>query len=684
MASKPKQRRSTGGKADAAPVNVQQSINVPFNLLELSPDNVRKIYDPAGILLLRESIARVGLIQGLSVQPVLDDDGNDTGRKSVVGGGRRYRALEQLVNAARLTPDHPIPCVPAQGIAADISLVENSEREALHPLDEFRAFKAMIDAGGAEDSVAKAYRVTVAFVRQRMRMASASPKVLKAFEKDELDLDQLMAFCVTEDHKKQEAVLKAINRGSVNPHAHYIKRALTEDTISANDNRVAFITLDAYQAAGGAVMPDLFGDANHVFLTDTALVTRLIDEKLAKLAEEHLAMGWKWAEASLSISYADKQAMDQLLPIEDDLSPKEQKRVDKMEKELAALQERDELTDAQSKRADELEAALEAIENRPPTFKPEDMARAGVFITMGHHGQVDISYGYIKPEDRLPDEIPADELEEAANGTANGHAPDSGDGSDEDDDAAVKPLSERLVQDLTSFRTIGLRNALANDFSVAFVAVLHALVAARFYRQSSLSCLQISERSEFAANTPSLDTWPATKTHDARNTAWQKRLPEDEDRLWDFLLALDNSDQCALFSHCAAATLNAVDGRGQFGSNRKDQVRNADQLATALGFSMVEAGWTTTAENYFSRVTKAHILAAVEEAKGEQTANLITHMKKESMAVEAERLIQGTGWLPQAMRTPLVDQGADDTDAPAQSVPDFLQSEQAAETVATA
>ena len=48
-------------------------------------------------------------------------------------------------------------------------------------------------------------------------------------------------------------------------------------------------------------------------------------------------------------------------------------------------------------------------------------------------------------------------------------------------------------------------------------------------------------------------------------------------------------------------------------------------------------------------------LAAVREAKGDEMAEMIAHLKKADMAAEAERLLQGTGWLPEGLRTPNLD-----------------------------
>jgi ParB family chromosome partitioning protein len=40
----------------------------------------------------------------------------------------------------------------------------------------------------------------------------------------------------------------------------------------------------------------------------------------------------------------------------------------------------------------------------------------------------------------------------------------------------------------------------------------------------------------------------------------------------------------------------------------------------------------------------------VREAKGEGTAQLLDHLKKGEMATEAERLLKGSGWLPEILR----------------------------------
>jgi ParB family chromosome partitioning protein len=63
--------------------------------------------------------------------------------------------------------------------------------------------------------------------------------------------------------------------------------------------------------------------------------------------------------------------------------------------------------------------------------------------------------------------------------------------------------------------------------------------------------------------------------------------------------------------------------------------------------------------NYLGRVTKSRILEAVREGVGEGAAQLIDHLKKGDMAREAERLLDGSGWLPEPLRLDDPDLGKD-------------------------
>ena len=234
----------------------------------------------------------------------------------------------------------------------------------------------------------------------------------------------------------------------------------------------------------------------------------------------------------------------------------------------------------------------------------------------------------------------------------------------------IRPLSDRLVTELTAHRTLALRDALAHDPNMAFVAVLHALCLGAFYAYASDTCLEIAAKSTgFRAQAPGLQDTVSAKAIDTRHDAWMRQLPEKQSDLWDALTGFDGDSRAALFAHCASLTINVVK---EPWNRRPAALDHGDRLAHAVDLDMVAAGWRPTVENYLGRVPKARILDAVREAKGEASAQLIDHLKKPEMAKEAERLLDGSGWLPEPLRKTDVGAPADEASGETDALPAFL------------
>jgi len=247
----------TSHKMAIQKIALSASRDIPFNKLLLSTCNVRRIKAGVSIEQLADDIARRTLLQSLTVRPVLDADGAETGMYEIPAGGRRYRALELLVKQKRLAKTAPIPCVIREGgIPEEDSLAENVQRAPLHPLDQFRAFLALRERGQSEEEIAAAFFVAVSVVKQRLRLASVSPKLLDAYAEDGMTLDQLMAFTVSSDWARQEQVWERL-ASSYSKEPYVIRRQLTEGAVRASDKRVRFIG-EAYEAEGGTVLRDLF------------------------------------------------------------------------------------------------------------------------------------------------------------------------------------------------------------------------------------------------------------------------------------------------------------------------------------------------------------------------------------------------------------------------------------------
>jgi ParB family chromosome partitioning protein len=669
--------------ASVQKITLSTSRDIPFNKLVLSQSNMRRVKAGVSIEELAEDIARRTLLQSLNVRPVLDADGQESGMFEVPAGGRRFRALELLVKQKRMNKTQSVPCVVrTDGLAEEDSLAENFQRESLHPLDQFRAFQTLREKGMSEEDIAARFFVSVAVVKQRLKLAAVSGKLLDVYAEDGMSLEQLMAFTVTNDNARQEQLWDQLSRGG-NREPYHIRRQLTAGAVSATDKRAQFVGIAAYEAAGGIVTRDLFEHDGGGWLQDPALLDRLISEKLQTEAETLRTEGWKWIAVGPDFPYGHTAGLRRLDGQSLDLTNEECASREALEAELDRLEQQyadaDELPEGVDRRLGEIETALAEFEDRPIVYDPAEIVRAGVFVSIDRNGEPRIERGYVRPEDEPPVEsAQGDDNDTAAEdkpGGTNQHGiitfgPASAQGPEVEEDDGLKPLSDRLVTELTAHRTLALRDALANDPQTAFTAVLHALCLSAFYRFSSGSCLEISAKSaSFSIQAPGLADGASARAIEARHQQWAKQLPKGEDDLWDALTAFDGDSQAALFAHCASLSVNAVHEPWNRNPRR---FAHADTLARAMKLDIAAAGWSPTVDNYLGRVPKARILEAVREAKGDASAQLIEHLKKPDMAREAERLLAGTGWVPEPLRTPDPQSADLESEAGAEALPAFL------------
>jgi ParB family chromosome partitioning protein len=515
-----------------------------------------------------------------------------------------------------------------------------------------------------------------------------------------MKLDQLMAFTVTDDHARQEQVWETL-QNSWSKEPHQIRRMLTETTIRATDRRALFVGVDAYVAAGGIVLRDLFEADNGGWLQDPALLDRLVGEKLRASADAIAAEGWKWIVVDVDLPYGHEHGMRALTGTFADLSDEEQAERTALRSEYDQIEaqygEADELPDEVDQRLGEIEQALGQFETRPMIYEPAEIARAGAFVSIDRDGDLVVDRGYVRPEDEAPATVDGEAAEPQ-------HEPegDAGDPAvrrttitigaqasepdEEEESDAIKPLPERLVIDLTAHRTLALRNAVAGNPHIAMTALLHRLVLDCFGHRSATGCLEASVRHVyFTAQDAELKDSPAAKAVAERQEGWTADIPTgDDEALWTWLDALDDPSRLALLAHCVSFGVNALYerinpyGAGVSQQGLEQRLREADRLARVTGLDMVEVGWRPTVANYLGRVTKSRILEAVREGAGERAAQLIDHLKKGEMAKEAERLLADSGWLPEPLRLTGDEPAAvepDEDDGAAAALPAFLAGE---------
>lgn len=154
--------------------------HIALTKLVPSPANVRKVNSTAGIGELADSIEAHGLIQNLTVRKA------GKGQKfEVVAGARRLAALRLLAKEGRIAKDIDIPCnLLAAERDTEISLAENTQREAMHVVDEVLAYQRLVEDGLPADAIAGRFGQSIVTVRQRLKLASLSPAILDEMRSD--------------------------------------------------------------------------------------------------------------------------------------------------------------------------------------------------------------------------------------------------------------------------------------------------------------------------------------------------------------------------------------------------------------------------------------------------------------------------------------------------------------------
>jgi ParB family chromosome partitioning protein len=567
----------------AQKVTLSPSRDIPFDKLVLSRSNVRRIKAGISVEELAEDIARRGLLQSLSVRPVLADDGSETGKFEIPAGGRRFQALSLLVKQKRLAKTTPIPCIVRDAtstiLAEDDSLADNMLRAALHPVYQFSAYVALPEKGQVDEEIAAAFFVTPQVIKQRLKLAAVAPTLFELYAEDEMTLASLMAFTVNPDHERHVQIWEAI-RSSWHKEPYQIRRMLTKTSVRGSDRRAVFLGVEA---AGGTMLRDLFQGDDGGWLDDPAVLDRLVSEKLQAEAEAIATEGWEWIEVSLDLPYCYSHGLRRLNGDRAPMTADEGAVHAKPLAEYRALEEenegQDEFLEEIDMRRGELEVAMDKLETRPLIFDAEEIARAGAFMTLDRYGELAVYRGFVRRDDEPREDADVHSGEQAADGQgAEISAASNMDGGGHgtmitsagqalgvnvpDDDGALKPLPKRLVMELTAPRTLALREAVERSPKVA-LTLLHLKLVNDTLRTSSSAgnCREASVRHVYmSAQASDLKDSVVAKLVDGRHAEWEAKLPLGDDAvLWDYLTSLDYGNRLSLRPYGAGISRQRFD-----------------------------------------------------------------------------------------------------------------------------
>ena len=650
--------------------------HIPLSQLELSPDNARKTpADDSAFTELKASIAAHGLLENLIARS-MEPGPDGAGRYAVIAGGRRLAAMQALAAEGALDKDHPVPCRMIGSIVAaeEVSLAENSIRAAMHPADQVEAFRRLADAGSTAAAIAARFGVSERTVAKRLRLGNAAPVLLEAYRASEIDLDTLMAFAVTTDQARQNAVWAAVSQQGYRPSAWQIKRLLTEDRVPATSAIARFVGIEAYEAAGGRIDRDLFAeeDERGIWFDDPDLLNKLAMDSLQVAARE-LETRWKWAEARLDVDWNTTASFGRVRPQPAKPTDEEKAEIERLRTrndELANMdddgwtEELVEEAESNETRLDEIEAMIEAR----AVYRREDIAIAGCIATVGNDGELKLIQGLVRPED-MPAREAGDADAAGQDDTGDGESASSGieaptfvaplaSPGDAEAEARKKAgVGIGLADDLRTIRTAIVKSQLACDFEAAFDLLLFQLARSVFtngYHDDALDirATETPDRPAMRVNDDAFGTINVGEKHLEIDRAAQKLdwagLPDAE--AFAELRALPERDKRTLFASCVARTLK---GQLAFEPKARPEVE-ATVARLDIDFAAAVRGnrdqvWT--ADLLWSRLRKDRILAIARETLGEAWAQAEAKQKKADIAkAMQDAFAHGDGMSPPGSR----------------------------------
>ncbi len=632
------------------------------------------------------SIKSLGLLQNLSVTRAEGD------RFTVVAGGRRLAALKALAKQGAIARDFLVPChVLDDEAALESSLAENVQRVATDAMDEVEAFAALKDQGFDASAIAQRFGCSIRHVDQRLALAALSPKLKAAYRKGDLSLDAARAFCIEPDPTRQEAVFKALAKPVT--HAANVRAHLTHGRMRGTDRLARFVGLDAYEAAGGSLTRDLSLESE-IYVDDPALMSRLVNEKLEAFREDLLAKGWGWVNVNLGHGRFEGASGQRVQPTRRPPSEDEAATLAKLEVDLedleAALEGEEEKKslwgsdfptndddDPRWTERDRLEAEHQALIETLTSWDPQEMALAGVVISVEHDGRLYFVHGVVAKADagkltklrRQREEATAKRLRSrSANTGADGGAPNA-DGPASEDDACEEvsdapweepraTLPRALVRDLTAIRTTAIRRELIKDPRTALALGVFALLrhAVSGYGPPGIS---MTARPRWLADHDGLG--------DDRE-AWIASIPDTEAGLLDWFLAQDTATLLDAFALIVASNIDLAHEDAGIDDRRKQAL--ADRIGEALDLDMTHH-WAPDL-GFWTRLPKAALITAIETAPSTMRLDdvdraaflkMLSRKTKDELANTASQVLEGTGWLPALLVTPAAEPRYEFTEA---------------------
>ena len=633
------------------------------DMLVAHPKNVRAKTDYAegSITALAASINSLGLLQSLVVQ-MLED-----GTYGVLAGRRRMMALQQLAASGDLGDGFKVPC---KVVAKDtdhvtaLSLAENAMQEPMAPLDEFEAFAAMVEEGQTVDGIAVAFGTSIRTVKERLRFGLVHSDIRAALRAGTISLDVMKTYAC---HPCLETQKRVFDGFMADPSQHQtwrVRETLKEQDIRADDP-LAVIVMDRYRERGGEMVVGLFEE--DTVLKDRALAESIRDEMLMEAAEKvRVAKGFKWAETRARLDWSELSAYGRIHTHVLELDEAGETRLGEIAVRLdeisGLLEEGPHAEIDQEALSDEYDTLEEEADTLQNGYIPEQAAQAGIVVALASDGSVRCEMGLVRAEDYAALNAQAEEEDAAYTGSEDDEEGDIDAAPTARTRPAVAPPSTGAIivnlggkvgdKPVDPLGPDALSKALREDLGVERAHILHAELSdnaglARDVLVFHVASEILATRSTYELN--NIRAMKGSRSHtrpeavdagildDLANTLAALDLSFDDPALspgerFRAFRALDDDAKSAIMAHCVGAAMDPAL------PDHKPGRESFMEAVAAEAIENIRTLWKPTAANYWSRVTRDHMLALLKAFGLDAEADEHRNVKKATLAAYMESL----------------------------------------------
>ena len=250
--------------------------------LEPKADQPRRIFEGEALAELADSISAHGILQPILVREIAD------GHYQIIAGERRFRAAKMAC-----LNEVPVIILDKDDFeVAQISLIENIQREDLNPIEEAQAYRALIQSYNlTQEEVSLKVGKGRSTITNSLRLLDLSDDVITMLSAGELSAGHARALLSLKDKNKEKAVAAKIVAGGLSVR-------VTEDLVRKENKLTQKAEVEGEEVPEIGLNIDYYGE---------------LAKKAMELINRRVKINHKGVAKTVTVSFEDDEDLEILL-----------------------------------------------------------------------------------------------------------------------------------------------------------------------------------------------------------------------------------------------------------------------------------------------------------------------------------------------------------------------------------